>query len=327
ERFSGIDDYARLGELTLSMLRGAHGRQRAEFDSLLDYLAREGRPQAVLLTNLLLSAIVPLVRDRLGVPIVVSLQGDDIFLDALRSEARGEALRLIRENCAAASGFIATSRYYADFMADYAGLPRDKVRVIYPGLNLQNHPPAPRGPDRPPTVGYFSRIDPHKGLHHLVEAVRRLPHARLRISGWLGPQHRKYLDEQLARLGGRDVEYVACPTLAAKLEFLRSVDVLSVPTVYREPKGLYVLEAWAQGVPVVLPAHGSFPELVEESQGGVLIPPGDVTALADALGGLLDDRDRRAELGLAGERAVRTKFTDDRMAEDTVAMLRDWGAA
>ncbi|MBX7104600.1 MAG: glycosyltransferase family 1 protein, partial [Gemmataceae bacterium] len=68
ERFSGIDDYARLGELTLSMLRGAHGRQRAEFDSLLDYLAREVRPQAVLLTNLLLSAIVPLVRDRLGVP-------------------------------------------------------------------------------------------------------------------------------------------------------------------------------------------------------------------------------------------------------------------
>jgi glycosyltransferase involved in cell wall biosynthesis len=327
ERFSGIDDYGRLGELTLSMLRGADGRQRAEFDTLLDYLAREVRPQAVLLTNLLLSAIVPLVRDRLGVPIVVALQGDDIFLNALRSDARGEALRLIRANCAAATGYIATSRYYADFMADYAGLDRDKIRVVYPGLNLKHHPPTPPRPDRPPTIGYFSRIDPHKGLHHLVEAVRKLPDARLRISGWLGSQHRKYLDEQLARLEGRDVEYVACPTLADKLHFMRSIDVLSVPTVYREPKGLYVLEAWAQGVPVVLPAHGSFPELVEESQGGVLFPPGDVSALTGSLEELLGNPERRTTLGAAGERAVRGRFTDDRMAEDTVAALRDWGAA
>ena len=58
--------------------------------------------------------------------------------------------------------------------------------------------------------------------------------------------------------------------LGAVWAFLQSLDVLSVPTTYREPKGLYVLEAWANGVPVVQPRHGSFPELMEAAGGGLL---------------------------------------------------------
>ena len=72
-----------------------------------------------------------------------------------------------------------------------------------------------------------------------------------------------------------DFEYVESPDHANKVRFLQVVDVLSVPTMYREPKGLYVLEALANGVPVVQPAHGSFPELIEATGGGLLVPPND----------------------------------------------------
>ena len=58
------------------------------------------------------------------------------------------------------------------------------------------------------------------------------------------------------------------------MRFLHGIDVLSVPTTYREPKGLYVLEALANGVPVVQPSHGSFPELIEVTGGGILVAAG-----------------------------------------------------
>jgi glycosyltransferase involved in cell wall biosynthesis len=82
------------------------------------------------------------------------------------------------------------------------------------------------------------------------------------------------------------------------VRFLQNLDVLTVPTVYHEPKGLYVLEALANGVPVVQPRHGSFPELIEATGGGVLVEPGDANDLAAKLHDLLNDRSRLRELGL-----------------------------
>ena len=109
------------------------------------------------------------------------------------------------------------------------------------------------------TIGYFARICPEKGLHVLADAFRilaQMPGAlpcRLRVSGWLGDNYRAYLDEVQGRLkeAGLDEHfvYVDSPDHASKVRFLHSIDVLSVPTVYREPKGLYVLEALANGVP------------------------------------------------------------------------------
>jgi glycosyltransferase involved in cell wall biosynthesis len=102
------------------------------------------------------------------------------------------------------------------------------------------------------------------------------------------------------------------------------VDVLSVPTTYREPKGLYVLEALANGVPVVQPRHGSFPELVEATGGGLLVNPGDAADLAAALRRLADDPAHRAELGRKGKEAVRRRFNAAAMAEETVTVYRKY---
>ncbi len=94
--------------------------------------------------------------------------------------------------------------------------------------------------------------------------------------------------------------------------------MLSVPTTYREPKGLYVLEALANGVPVVQPRHGSFPELIEATGGGLLVNPDDPADLARALRRLMEDRTLAEELGRKGREVVHERFTADQMARDTL---------
>jgi glycosyltransferase involved in cell wall biosynthesis len=325
-------DYAELAELTVSMLRGEHGHQRKELGKLIDWLRAEVKPEALLLTNALLSGIVPVVKRELGIPVLTTLQGDDIFLDALPADARRRCLDEIRRNDRSTDGYIATSRFYADHMAGYLGVARDKVHVVYPGLNLKGHGgPRPQPRDGPPAVGYLARICPEKGFHNLVDAFIQLrnspgaPAAKLRAAGWMGDHHRPYFEAQVKKLADAglsgDFEHVDCPDHASKVRFLQSLDVMSVPTTYREPKGLYVLEAWANGVPVVQPWHGAFPELMHATGGGLLYEPGETASLASGLRQLLEDHARRAELGRKGYDGVRERFTAKVMAEETVAVL------
>jgi glycosyltransferase involved in cell wall biosynthesis len=318
-----------LGELTLSVLRGDHGFQSKEIDKLAEWLADHVRPQIVNLTNVLLSGLAGPLKKRLGVPVLASLQGDDVFLESLPPQFKAEALRLIGENAKQLDGFLATSRYYADFMAHYLSVPRERIDVVYPGIDLRGHGEGPRkGAGEQLTVGYFARICPEKGLHNLVDAFLLLqeprPHApiRLHISGYLGENQRPYLGEQLSKLEraglAGQVEHVVTPDHAGKIRFLRGLDVLSVPTTYREPKGLYILEAMANGVPVVQPRHGAFPEWIEATGGGMLVEPENPEALAAGLLELLGDHERRLRLGAVGEQEVRRRFTAANMAQESV---------
>ncbi len=331
-RFAVKTQAERLGELTLSMLRGEHGHQRKEVDRLLDWLS-ETRPEIVNITNIMLSGIVGELRRRLRVPVLCSLQGDDIYLDFLPEQHRGTAMDLIRQNCSTIDGYVTTSTYYADFMTEYLGLLRERIHVVLPGLNLKGHGgPRPERNGEPFTIGYFARICPEKGFHVLAEAFHLLrqspgvPPVRLRISGYLGAHNLPWFDSLLAKLRERGhgdvVEHVESPDHDSKVRFLQSLDVLSVPTTYREPKGLYVLEALANGVPVVQPRHGSFPELVEATGGGLLVEPDNPGDLAAALRRLADDPSVARELGRKGREAVHTRFTADRMARDTADVYR-----
>jgi glycosyltransferase involved in cell wall biosynthesis len=323
-----------LGDLTISMLKGDHGYQRKEVDKLSRWLAGEVKPEIINLTNVLLSGLVPELKREVRVPIVATLQGDDIYLEALGQSHRERAINLIRENCRQIDGFIATSVYYADFMAEYLSIPQDRIHVVYPGLNLAGHGGA-REPanNRPYTIGYFARICPEKGLDHLADSFQRLTQmhpgksCRLRVSGWLGANDRPYFDEVQRRIGdwglSRSFEYVQCPDHGSKVRFLQTLDVLSVPTTkYREPKGLYILEALANGVPAVQPRHGSFPELIEATGGGLLVNPNDAESLAHGLKTLLDNPAHREELGRKGKDTVHSRFTAERMARQTVDVYR-----
>ncbi len=324
-------DYADLAGLTVSMLRGADGRQAKELEKLVEFLRDEVKPDVVVLTNALLSGLVPTVKKALGVPVFATLQGDDIFLNALPVKARAECLAAIRRNDASVTGYLATCHAYADDMATYFGVARSKIQVVYPGINLAGHGgPAPAA-ERPPAVGYFARICPEKGFHNAVSAFLhlrhdlRVPGVKLKAAGWLGANDETFFAEQVARLTAAgladDFEHLGSPDHVGKVAFLQSIDVLTVPTDYHEPKGLPVLEAWANGVPVVQPRHGSFPELLAATGGGLLTTPGDAADLAQKLQALLADADHRRRLGEAGRAGVHAHFTADRMAAATVEAL------
>jgi glycosyltransferase involved in cell wall biosynthesis len=320
-----------LGELTISMLKGENGNQRKEFEKMLEWLGSEPPPDVVQLPNTLLSSLAPPLRRALvhrsdersgrgGGPVHCTLQGEDLFLNGLAKPHRDEALTLIRHNAEFVDRFTSISEYYADFMADYLSIPREKIDVVPLGIKLDGFEPRhASAAGRPFTVGYLARIAPEKGLLGLCDAYvrfRRMPgveQAQLEVAGYLAPDQRKYLDESQRRLAqagfGGEFHYRGSPSREQKIEFLRGLDVLSVPTVYVEPKGLFLLEAMACGVPVVQPNHGAFPEMLSKTRGGVLVEPGSVDSLADGLYKLWKQPSMRAELGQNGFRGVREHYS------------------
>jgi glycosyltransferase involved in cell wall biosynthesis len=321
-----------LGELTVSTLRGEEGFQAKEIKKLVRYLA--GLPPfdlVVIPTGLLISLAGPIKR-ALGRPVLCTLQGEDLFLGGLSEAHRQESLALIARHAPSVDGFIATSDYYAAFMAGYLGIARGRIHVVPLGIHLDGFDPAPRPAKGPFTVGYFARIAPEKGLHLLAAAYILLRKelgpdtARLEAAGYLGPEHRGYLaavEANLEKAGLRsELRYHGTVDRAAKMAFLRTLDVLSVPSPYAEPKGLYLLEAMASGVPWVQPRHGTFPEVLEKTGGGLLFEPNDVKSLAEQLLSLARDRNLAEELGRRGAEGVRRHYTAARMAERSLEVFK-----
>jgi glycosyltransferase involved in cell wall biosynthesis len=328
-RFAISSNAQHLGELTLAMLAGESGPQSREVQELADFLVHTVRPDAIFFSNALLVGAVGAIRRRFKGQIYCVLQGDDVFLEDLAEPFRSQALATIHERARDFDGFFVHSAYYRDFMSAYVGLPAEKFHIVPLGIDLAGHDGVPAERNGEPfTVGYFARICPEKGLHQLVEGFRLLhqrhPHTRLRAAGYLGARDRDYFEkvrEQTRELGTAFEHAGSPPTHDEKVRFLKSLDVLSVPTVYREPKGIYVLEALANGIPVVQPRHGAFPEMLESTGGGLLFEPGDPGDLARALEELLKDPGGRAQLGRGGRAAVRAHYDDATMAQRTLSIL------
>lgn len=319
-----------LGALTLSMLRGEEGRQRAEVARLVEWARELPRPDVLLLSNVMLIGLARELKAALGCPVVCTMQGEAPFLDALDDDHRARCWATLAERARDVDGFIAVSQYTADLMSARMNLDRSKVQVVWNGADLGGISPDParRDPERP-SVGYLARMCRDKGIEALVDGFLRLkerhPRARLVAAGVVLNEDRDLvasLERRAAEAGwADDVELLGPVTREQKIDLLQRVDVLSVPAVYGESFGLFLPEAWAAGLPVVQPRHGGFTELVEHTGGGVLYDPGDPAALADALGDLLDDPVRRAALGEKGRVATTDEFTRARMAERVEAAL------
>lgn len=322
-----------LGEMTLSMLRGERGFQAKEIDKLLDWLRKEERFDIINLPySLLLGLAEPLKRE-LNAPICCTLQGDDLFLDGLGEPYRQLSMEMIRAHSAHVDAFLPVSRYYLDFMPGYLGVPRSKMRLATLGINTEDFRPREHRPDGPFTVGYFARIAPEKGLHVLVDAYirfRRRPATggtRFIAAGYLPPEHQGYLEDARSTLkrAGLDgeFEYRGEVDRAGKIAFLHELDVLSVPATYKEPKGMFLMEAMACGVPVVQPRVGAFPEIVENTGGGLIVSAGDPEALADGFVTMKNDPPLAEALGKAGAAGVREHYTVARMADQVEAVYRE----
>jgi glycosyltransferase involved in cell wall biosynthesis len=311
------------------MLKGEAGFQQKEISKLLDWLKHEGAPDVVSLPYSLLLGLAKPIKEALQRPICCTLQGEDLFLEGLHEPYRSEAKSLIRANLDHVDAFISVSDYYAGFMPDYLGIPQEKIRVVPLGINLQGYPSGPASKsDRasePFTVGFFARVAPEKGLHVLADAYRRmrkdsrLPAARLEAAGYLAPEHNNYLkdiERGMKEAGlGEEFNYRGVLDRAQKIAFLQSLDILSVPATYDEPKGMFLLEAMACGVPSVQPDRGAFTEIIHRTSSGVLVPPDDPESLAAGIVSLYEDPSLREKLGRSGFEKVRQHYSVAHMAD------------
>ena len=337
-RFGGKTDASQLGALTVSMLRGRAGHQGKEVDKLLELLAGLPKFDVLHLSNVLLAGVAEPIRTHLGVPVVAGLTGEDIFLENLTEPHASEAQAELRRCIAHIDGLVATNSYFAARMAEYLAVSEHSIHVIPPGIRLEGHgvdpgsqgSPCSEGVSDGMRIGYFSRICHDKGLHLLAEALeivaRKQPDLRftLEAAGYLGPDDRQYLRQVQRRfksghLRGR-FRYAGSPDRAGKIAFLRSVDVVCLPSVFPESKGIVALEAWANARPLIAPASGAFPELVADTGGGLLFESGNAESLARSILELAHDRERAAEMGRLGQEAVQDRYHDGLLAERTAAL-------
>ncbi|QDT44759.1 D-inositol 3-phosphate glycosyltransferase [Gimesia alba] len=328
--FGVSNDAHELGALTVTLLEGEQGPELMEIEELAQFVGDQLKPDVVCLSNALLSGTIKTIKQHFQGPVYCVLQGDDVFLEELGEPYRGRSLELIRQNVQQLDGVLVHSDYYRDFMSKYLDLPVDHFQKMLLGIDLKGHDGTPNESQHEPfTIGFFARICKEKGLHNVVQAFelfhKKYPDSRLCVGGFLGKESEAYFQETTQPLAALNeaYQYWGSPdTREEKVAFYKSLSVLSVPTDYHEPKGLFVLEAMANGVPVVQPAHGAFPELIEKTEGGLLVPPGDPQALADAWEKLYQDKDYRRKLAQQGYERVRQFYSAELMAEESLQFFQ-----
>ena len=331
-RFSGMTRGAEIGSLTLSMLRGEEGSQGRELDKLVEWLRDVEKPDVVWLSTALMAGVARRIRSELGVPVLCSLQGEDSFLDGLPEPWRGKCWEEMGVRVSELDGTVAPSAFFAELMSSRLGLRAGSVEVVPNGMSLEGYEAVPARSDGR-VVGYLARLTHGKGLDAVVDAFlelhrrERVPDARLLCVGTMTDADVLCVDLQRQKLRKAGLEsfaeFRANVSRAEKIEQIRRFSLLSVPALYGEAFGLYLIEAMACGVPVVQPRVAAFTEIVNETGGGVLVEDASPTALAEAWEALLLDPARARALGDAGFRAVQRSHSMRTMAERFVAFAKE----
>ncbi|MBN2588219.1 MAG: glycosyltransferase family 4 protein [Sedimentisphaerales bacterium] len=329
-RKAGMTSAKDLAETTISMLNGNHGKQVKELNRLVDWLAlEENKPDIVTLSNVLLVGLVKPIKERLGVPVLCLLQDEDGFIDGLGAPYAKQSWDIVTELAKDIDLFISVSKYYSDVMQERLSLEPELLEVVRMGISLDGYLHRDKLPEVP-TIGYLSRSCSERGLDKLVDAFiilkknDKLKNARLRISGGARGDDAPFIDSLKKRLSNAgiidDVEFLPDFSKEAKYKFLNSLSVMCVPEKQPVAYGLYVLEALASGVPVVEPAIGVFPELIELTGGGVLYNENNAQSLAKAMEPLLLDPDYAHKLGQKGRDAVTETLNVENNARELITI-------
>ena len=308
-KFGASTDASGLGALTVDMLKGSAGPQRSAYQQFVDHLCNEMKPDVIVFSNALLSGVMDELRPRFSGRIECLLQGDDVFLDGLKPKWKPKVMNLLKQNCQHFDGFLVHSQYYANFMAEYLNIDRQRIRQIPLTIDvegatreirqaLNGHRATDGDSVERCRIGYFARICPEKGVDRFLEAAAQTLQQRsdveFVIAGFLPKQHERWFSQRYQQVIGQFPDHVfwlgSPADRQAKFQMIRSFDYLCVPTRYREPKGLYVLEAALAGIPSLVPDHGAFPELIQRLQLGTLFAPTDVTCLVESIQAAIDQK-------------------------------------
>lgn len=328
---SGSTRASGLENLTESMLMGEKGHQNEELQQLVDFLKYHEKPDVVHISNALLLGLAKKVRDEVKVPVVCSLQDEDVWVDAMHENQRGKMWQLLADKAKDADAFIAVSNYFAGVMQKKMNIPDEKLHVLHVGVRPASYNYSkPAG--NPQAIGYVSRINDENGFEILVDAFIKLKQnpafemLKLKATGGMTGDDTRFLNRQIKKLKQKgiigDFEIQPDFSQAALIDFFRSITVLSVPVLKGEAFGLYQIEALASGIPLVQPALGAFPEIINASDGGLIYEPNTPETLAETLAEVLLNPARLEAMSLAGRKAVEEQFDCSVLSQKMVSIYQ-----
>ena len=221
--------------------------------------------------------------------------------------------------------FIAASDAIRDILLR-DGIPRRRAVTVHEGIDLAHVEAAPPAeihkelwlPHHAPVVGNVAALVPHKGQRYLVDAaaevVKRQPDARFVIAG--EGELRASLEQQIKH--HRLEKHVLLAGFRTDVLSLHKAFDVFVMSSITEGLGTSLLDAMASGKPIVATRAGGIPEVVADGRTGLLVPPRDPSAMADAIVRLLADPELRAKMGAAGLARVRERFSAEAMVRNTL---------
>lgn len=328
----GSTNAAALGEMTLSMLEGPEGNQQQEFERLLEWLHTQPRPDVIHISNALLLGFAPALVEAFDAPFFCSLQDEEPWVQNMASPHDQLCWVAMARQAQYVTCFVATSRWYADRMITRMQLPPERVRVVYPGVDIPEPGACFQATD-PPTIGYLARLNPAQGFEELVNAfiaLRREPGLsglRLRATGGVTPADASFVDaveKRLAAAGAADAvdirrDFHSAPDAA----FFNGLTAISVPARGGEAFGMHIIEAMVRGIPAVQPRLGAYPEIIEDSVDGLLYDAADANGLVNALRKLLGDPGLAKTMGEQASARAARRFSANRMAQETAALYEE----
>lgn len=310
-RASGLED------MTISMLLGEQGAQKDELEHMVTWIADHCRPDVIHLSNALLLGLAKRLKEKVGVPVVCSLQDEDVWVDAVNPSYRGKIWKLMQTRSEDVDVFVSVSNFFAGKTKVLMGLPPEKVKTIHLGVEPADYTFV-SSKNKPRNIGYISRMCHENGFDIVVDAFIQLREkkgfddVKLVATGGSTGDDSGFIREQKQKLRDKGLagDFIIMPEFEGKAihDFFREVVLVSVPVRIGEAFGIYLLESMASGVPVVQPALGAFPEIIELSGGGLTYEPNSPVKLSEAWATLLDDPEKLEQLGMMGHKGITGNF-------------------
>ena len=330
-KMSGSTNAKGLEEMTVSMLLGEEGQQSAELDKMVDWIAEHCKPDVVHLSNALLLGLARRLKQKLDVPVICSLQDEDVWVDVMKPSFREKVWKLMSEKAADVDAFIAVSYYYAGVSKKWMNLPDEKIHTVHLGVDPDEYPFI-NSKEKDREIGFVSRMSADNGLDILIDAFillkkdNKYNDVHLHVTGGFTGDDVKFIKEQKQKL-----EEAGLRSFAHFWEgfegthrknFLKRMKLISVPVRNGEAFGIYLSEAMASGIPVVQPALGAFPEIINKAGGGIIYHPNTPEMLAKSLENLLDDNDKLEKMSNEARSSVENHFDINRHAGQLVEIYR-----
>lgn len=311
ERLYELPNWSSVGPIHPVIYRSPWPLQRSIYLYLFqDLLRRVKRGDIVYVHNRpACAATLATIAERYGIQVVLHMH-NSMLLQANRGQRK--ALRQ--------TPIVFCSQFLRREAA--AALPNqfEKTYVVYNGADGIKFRRPDRDRNSIPTVIFTGRLVPYKGVHILLEAMRILENngvaAKCQIVGGSGFGKSKgtRYTRKLERLKPNNTELVGYKSGAALAELLGNASIFCCPSIWNDPFPLAPLEAMATGLPVVASNVGGIPEALAYG-GGLLVPPNNPEALAEALRKLIEDPNYRHEMGEQGHASYLDHFVWDRVID------------